>query len=84
VNDLLRKELGQIRRAATSVELRLRAARGVRLLPTALTPALAIGAITLAVRKALPELISNRHAWEILLGVAALVIPGFDGDVLVG
>ena len=82
MNDLLRKELGQIRRAATSVELRLRAARGVRLLPTALTPALAIGAITLAVRKALPELISNRHAWEILLGVAALVVVAVAAAVL--
>ena len=74
VSDPLRKELGQIRRAATTVELRLRAARGVRALPVALTPALALGAVTLAVRKALPELLSNRHAWEILLGVAALVV----------
>lgn len=74
MSDPLRKEIGQIRRAATLVELRLRAARGVRVLPAALTPALALGAVTLAVRKALPELLSNRHAWEILIGVAALVV----------
>jgi hypothetical protein len=74
VSDLVRKELGQIRRAATTVEIRLRVARAVRVLPGALTPALGLGAVTLAVRKALPELLSNRRAWEILAGLGVMVV----------
>jgi len=74
VSDLRTKQLGQIRRAATLVELRLRFARGLRILPLALTPALAVAAGTLAVRKVLPEVLSNRRAWEILAGAAGAVV----------
>jgi hypothetical protein len=74
VSDLRTKQLGQIRRAATLVELRLRLARALRALPTVLTAVLAIAAVTLAVRKVAPDLLSNRHAWEILAGGAAVVL----------
>jgi hypothetical protein len=69
-----RKELGQIRRAAAAVELRMRVARGLVVLPTALTAALVVAAGTLAVRKVLPDALGNRHAWEILAGAAALAV----------
>lgn len=56
------------------VELRLRLARSLRVLPPALTTALAVAAATLAARKVLPEMLSNRRAWEILGGAAAAVV----------
>lgn len=74
MSELHRKGLGQIRRAAATVELRMRIARGLVVLPTALTAALAASAATLAVRKALPHVLSNRRAWEILIGAAVLTI----------
>jgi hypothetical protein len=74
VSEFRRKQLGHIRRAATVVEIRLRLARGLRVLPPALTAALAVTAGTLAVRKVLPDLLENRRAWEILAGAAAAVI----------
>ncbi|MFT3769256.1 MAG: hypothetical protein QM820_27775 [Minicystis sp.] len=52
----------------------MRIARGLAVLPTALTTALAIAAITLAVRKALPDLLSNRRAWEILIGAIVIAV----------
>jgi hypothetical protein len=77
VSELRRKELGQIRRAASVVELRMRLARGVRVLPTALTAGLAVTACTLALRKALPLALSNRRAWEIVLVAAAAPLLAF-------
>jgi hypothetical protein len=74
VSDQRTNQLGQIRRAATRVELRLRLARALRILPTVLTVGLAIAASALAVRKVFPASLSNRHAWEILVGAAALVV----------
>ncbi len=52
----------------------MRLARGLRVLPPALTIALAVAAGTLAVRKVLPDLLPNRRAWEILAGAAGLLI----------
>lgn len=69
-----RRELGQIRRAAASVELRMRVARGLVVLPAGLTAALGVTAATLAARKVVPESLSNRRAWEIILGVFALAL----------
>jgi hypothetical protein len=74
VSDHRRNQLGQIRRAATLVELRLRLARALRVLPPALTIALAVAAGTLAVRKVLPEVLANRRAWQIIAGAAAMVV----------
>jgi hypothetical protein len=75
VSDLRTKQLGQIRRAATLVEVRLRLARGLRVLPPALTLALAVTAGTLAVRKVFPEgKLTNRLAWEILAGAGVFVV----------
>jgi len=74
VSDPHRKELGYIQRAAAIVELRMRVGRGLVVLPTALTAALAVAAVTLAVRKVWPDAIENRRAWEILAGAAALSV----------
>src|ERR1700729_3719453 len=74
VSELRTKQLGQIRRAATLVELRLRLSRSLRALPAVLTAALAVTAVTLAVRKVAPDVLSNRHAWEILGACAAAVL----------
>src|SRR5262245_24510056 len=52
----------------------MRAARALVVLPTALTAGLAVAAVTLAVRKALPDLLTNRLAWQILIGAGALVV----------
>jgi hypothetical protein len=52
----------------------MRIGRGLVVLPTALTAALVIAAITLAVRKVAPDALSNRHAWQILAGAAALTV----------
>ncbi len=82
MSDLRTKQLGQIRRAATLVEVRLRLARGLRVLPPALTVALAVAAGTLAVRKVLPDVLSNRRAWEILAGAAALVVVAVTAAIL--
>lgn len=68
------KQLEHVKRAATVVEVRMRVARALRVLPTAMTVALAIAAGILAARKTLPERLSNRRAWEILACEAALVL----------
>jgi hypothetical protein len=68
------RELGRIRRAASVVELRMRISRALRALPPALTLALAIAAGTLAVRKTLPDHLSEARARQILIASAALVI----------
>lgn len=68
------KGLGQIRRAAAAVELRMRIARGLVVLPTALTAALAVSAATLAVRKVRPDVLANKRAWEILIGAGVLAL----------
>lgn len=52
----------------------MRVERGLRVLPTALTLALAVAAGTLVVRKVFPETLGNRRAWEILIGAGALVV----------
>jgi hypothetical protein len=52
----------------------MRATRALRALPTALTIALALTAATLAVRKTFPDHLSDRRAWQILIGAGALVI----------
>jgi hypothetical protein len=74
VSDHRRNQLGHIRRAASVVELRIRIARGLRVLPSALTIALGVAAGTLAVRKVFPDALGNRRAWEILAGAAAFVL----------
>lgn len=66
--------LAGIRRAAAWVELRMRLARALRVLPPALMTTLAVAAVTLAVRKVVPSALSNRHAWEILGAAGALVL----------
>jgi hypothetical protein len=56
------------------VELRLRLARGLRVLPHALTIALVVVAGVLVTRKIAPDFLSNRRAWEIILGAALLAV----------
>src|SRR5689334_694421 len=74
VSDSRTKSLIKIRRAALMVEVRLRLGRALQVLPISLTIALAATAATLSVRKALPHLLSNRRAWEILIATGALVV----------
>ncbi|AUX35292.1 MULTISPECIES: hypothetical protein [Sorangium] len=74
MSDSRTKHLDRIRSAAFAVELRLRVARALRALPTALTLALAIAAGTLAVHKALPAHLSEPRARQILLGAGLLVL----------
>jgi hypothetical protein len=74
VSDPRDRQLGHIRRAAAVVELRLRLARALRVLPHALTVGLVVAAPTLVVRKVAPDMLSNRHAWEILLVAGGAVI----------
>ncbi|WP_437606103.1 hypothetical protein WMF20_34405 [Sorangium sp. So ce834] len=74
MSDSRTKHLDRIRSAALAVELRLRVARALRALPTALTLALAIAAGTLAVHKALPAHLSEPRARQILLGAGLLVL----------
>ncbi len=52
----------------------MRLSRVLEVLPSALVVALAIAAITLVVRKTLPDRLSNLRAIEILAGAAALVV----------
>lgn len=52
----------------------MRLARALQILPSALVVALAIAAVTLTVRKTLPDRLSNLHAIEILAVTAALVL----------
>ena len=52
----------------------MRTARALRALPTALTIALAIAGVTLAVRKTFPAHLSDARARQILIGAAALVV----------
>ncbi len=52
----------------------MRLSRALVVLPSALVVALAIAAVTLVVRKTLPERLSNARAIEILVGAAALVV----------
>jgi hypothetical protein len=67
-------ELGKIRRAAAVVELRMRLARALQVLPSALVVALAITAVTLSARKIAPDRLSNLRAIEILAGAFALAL----------
>src|SRR6478752_1918466 len=52
----------------------MRAARALRVLPTALTIAIAVAVVALAVRKTFPDYLSDRRAWQILIGDLALVM----------
>jgi hypothetical protein len=52
----------------------MRLSRALQVLPSALVVALAIAAVTLVVRKTLPDRLSNARAIEILVGAAALVV----------
>jgi hypothetical protein len=54
------------------VELRLRLDRALRAMPVALTISLAIAAGALAARKVLPEHLSERRAWQLLIAAGAL------------
>jgi hypothetical protein len=56
------------------VELRMRLSRALRSVPPALTLALAVAAGTLAVRKTLPDHLSEARARQILIASAALVV----------
>ena len=74
MSDPRSKPLGQIRRAVGAVELRLRFRRALRVLPTALTIALALAAGTLAVHKTLPEHLSEQRTRQILIATGALLV----------
>ena len=52
----------------------MRLSRALQVLPSALVVALAIAAVTLTVRKTLPDRLSNLGAIEILAAAAALVL----------
>ena len=52
----------------------MRAARAIRVLPTALSAALSVTAVTLAARKTFPDHLSDRRAWQILIGAAAVAL----------
>ncbi|MEO7327035.1 MAG: hypothetical protein ABI193_00550 [Minicystis sp.] len=56
------------------VELRMRIGRALRALPTALTIALTLAGVTLAVRKTFPAHLSDARARQILIGAAAIVV----------
>ncbi|HVY47164.1 MAG TPA: hypothetical protein VHB21_14855 [Minicystis sp.] len=66
------RRLGRIRRAAALAELRMRIARALAVLPTALTLALAAAAIVLVVRKVLPHRLTD-HGARWLLAVDGAV-----------
>jgi len=74
VSQIRSRELARIRRAAAAVELRLRFSRLLRAAPTVLTVALAAVAVTLAVRKALPDALPELRARQILIAVGAGVV----------
>lgn len=52
----------------------MRAARALVVLPAALTSALAVAGVTLALRKVRPDLLGNERAWKILVGAAVLAL----------
>ena len=52
----------------------MRLSRALQVLPSALVVALAIAAVTLVVRKTLPDRLSNTRAIEILVGAAAVAL----------
>ena len=67
VSEVRRRELGQIRRAASLVELRMRLARGAPRAPHGADGRRSPSRRARSrVRKALPLVLSNRRAWEIL------------------
>jgi len=66
--------LRSIKGATWRAELRMRLARVLAVLPTALSLALAASAVVLAVRKLWPGLLPDRWAVGILIGAGALVV----------
>lgn len=64
--------LSRIRRAAATVELRMRLARVVRVLPFVLIGEIVVATVTLAARKILFEHVSEARARQVLIGAGVL------------
>jgi hypothetical protein len=77
-----RPSLDRIRRAAKVVELRMRLDRVIRAAPVVLTIAFAAAAVTLVIRKTLPNVLAEPRARQILIAVAVSAVAALIASAL--